>query len=104
MDHPTLLPDPSGQGLEQVGRIALEALTKEGAVVIGQGMDVDEELGTTGNPLALIGRDLLGGFVEVLAQLPDAGQVGLLGAGQQREQTQVACLPKPRRRQVGEAD
>jgi hypothetical protein len=52
--------------------------------------------------------------VEVLAQLPDAGQVGLLGAGQQREQTQVACLlepqrrqaclPKPRRRQVGEAD
>jgi hypothetical protein len=42
--------------------------------------------------------------VEMLAQLPDAGQVGLLGAGQQREQTQVACLPKPRRRQVGEAD
>jgi len=50
MDHPTLLPDPSGQGLEQVGRIALEALTKEGAVVIGQGMDVDEELGTAGDP------------------------------------------------------
>jgi len=56
MDHPTLLPDPSGQGLEQVGRIALEALTEEGAVVIGQGMDVDEELGTTGNPLALNGH------------------------------------------------
>lgn len=48
--------------------------------------------------------DLLGGFVEVLGQLPGAGQVGLLGAGQQREQTQVACLPRPRRSQVGEAD
>jgi len=36
-----------------------------------------------------LGRDLLGGFVEVLAQLPDAGQVGLLGAGEHREQTQV---------------
>ena len=73
MDHPTLLPDPSGQGLEQVGRIALEALTKEGAVVIGQGMDVDEELGTTGNPLALIEAQATGGNQVVDVGVIDEG-------------------------------
>ncbi len=39
------------------------------------GFEVDEVL------TEFLGRDLPGGFVEVLAQLPDAGQVGLLGAG-----------------------
>jgi len=40
------------------------------------------------------GTDLVGGLAVVLGQVADAGQVGLLGPGQDREQTQV----------VGEAD
>jgi len=72
MHDPALLPDPSGQGLEEVGVVAFEGLTEEGGVVIGE--------------------------------VADAGEVGLLGAAGHREQAQVACLPKPRRRQVGEAD
>jgi hypothetical protein len=39
-------------------------------------------------------RGLLGGFVEVLTQVADAGEVGLLGARQQGQEPQV----------VGEAD
>ena len=40
------------------------------------------------------GGDLLGSFVEVPGELADAGQAGLLGAGEDREQAQV----------LGEAD
>ena len=36
-----------------------------------------------------LGRGLLGGFVEVLGEVADAGEVGLLGAGEHREQAQV---------------
>ena len=42
------------------------------------GLEVEEVLAQ------FLGGDLLGGAVEVLAELADAGQVGLLGAGQQR--------------------
>lgn len=38
-----------------------------------------------------LGRDLLGSFEEVLGEVADAGEVGLLGAGQQGEQAQVVC-------------
>ena len=62
MHDPALLPNASGQGLEEVGRVAFEGLTKEGAIVIGQGMNVDKELGATGNPLALIEAQAAGGY------------------------------------------
>ena len=52
-----------------------EGLGGGGAGEVTLGFEVDEVL------TEFLGRDLLGGFVEVLAQLPDAGQVGLLGAG-----------------------
>ena len=65
-----------------------DGLSGGGTTEATLGLEVEEVLAQ------LLGHDLLGGFVEVLCELADAGEVGLLGAGQEGEQAQV----------VGEAD
>jgi hypothetical protein len=47
------------------------------------GLEVEEVLAQ------FLGAGLFGGFVEVLTQLADAGQVSLLGTGEQRQELQV---------------
>jgi hypothetical protein len=47
------------------------------------GFEVEEVLAQ------FLGGDLLGSFVEVLTELADTGEVGLLGAGQQGQEAQV---------------
>jgi hypothetical protein len=47
------------------------------------GLEVNEVLAK------LLGAELIGGTIEVLAQLADAGVVGLLGAGTDRQELQV---------------
>lgn len=73
VDDPALLPEAGGQGLEEVGGVAFQGLTKEGAVMISQGMDVDEELGAAGNPLALIEAQAAGGDQVVHVGMVDEG-------------------------------
>ena len=77
VNDPALLPEASGQARHQVGRGALQGAAKEGAVVIGQGMDVDEELSAAGDPVALIETQTAGGNqivdVRVVDQRPAPG-------------------------------
>ena len=60
-----------------------DGLGGTGAGEAAVGLEVEEVLPE------VLGAEVFGGAPEVLAQLAHAGQVGLLGAGQEREETEV---------------
>ena len=69
-----MLPDAGGQRRRRAsGASRSRAVAEEGAEVIGQGMDVDEELGAAGNPLALVEAQAAGGDQVVDVGMIDEG-------------------------------
>jgi len=78
----------AAQGLLPEHLDGADGLGGGGTVEAPLSLEVEEVLAQ------LLGVDLLGGFVEVLGELSDAGEVGLLCPGQEGEEAQV----------VGEAD
>ena len=73
----------AAQGLLPEHLDGADGLGGGGTGVATLGVEVEEVLAQ------LLGVDLLGGFVEVLGELSDAGEVGLLCPGQEGEEAQV---------------